>query len=78
MISNILKYIRKSKKIKQDELAKKCNVAISTISGYETNYSQPNFDMIEKIANICDYEIQFVNKNTGEIITTKNINRKDI
>ena len=75
MISKILKYIRKSKGYKQADLAKRCNIATTTISGYETNYSQPSFEMIEKIANECNYEIKFVNKTTGEIITTKNIDR---
>ena len=77
MISKILKYIRKSKGLKQDDLAKKCNIAVSTISGYETNYSQPSFEMIERIANECDFEIKFVHKKTGEVITTRNIDRLD-
>ena len=50
MISDILKYLRKSKKLKQSEVASIANIAVSTISGYETNYSQPTFEMIEKIA----------------------------
>lgn len=78
MISKIITYLRKSKKYKQKELANKCNIAISTISGYETNYSQPTFEMIEKIANICDYEIIFRNIKTGEEISSKNIDRKEI
>lgn len=78
MISKIITYLRKSKKYKQKDLADKCNIAISTISGYETNYSQPTFEMIEKIANICDYEIIFRNVKTGEEISSKNIDRKEI
>ncbi len=78
MISKIIKYLRKSKNYKQKELADKCNIAISTISGYETNYSQPTFEMIEKIAATCDYEVIFRNKETGEEITSNNINRKEI
>lgn len=52
MIGEILKFLRKSKKLKQSEVAKEINLAISTISGYETGYSEPTFDTIEKLANI--------------------------
>ena len=75
MISDILKYLRKSKKLKQSEVASTANIAVSTISGYETNYSQPTFEMIEKIANICGYDIIFRNRKTEYEVTSKNIDR---
>lgn len=75
MISDILKYLRKSKKLKQSEVASIANIAVSTISGYETNYSQPTFEMIEKIANICGYDIIFRNRKTEYEVTSKNIDR---
>lgn len=75
MISDILKYLRKSKKLKQSEVASIANIAVSTISGYETNYSQPTFEMIEKIANICGYDIIFRNRKTEYEVSTKNIDR---
>ena len=34
------------------------------------------YEIIEKIANNCDYEIIFRNKITKEEISTKNIERK--
>ena len=75
MISDILKYLRKSKKLKQSEVASTANIAVSTISGYETNYSLPTFEMIEKIADICSYDIIFRNRKTEYEVSTKNINR---
>lgn len=75
MISDILKYLRKSKKLKQSEVASIANIAVSTISGYETNYSQPTFEMIEKIADICGYDIIFRNRKTEYEVSTKNIDR---
>lgn len=75
MISDILKYLRKSKKLKQSEVASIANIAVSTISGYETNYSQPTFEMIEKIADICGYDIIFKNRKTEYEVTSKNIDR---
>ncbi len=76
MIGKILKYMRVQKKLNQIELAQSLNIAQTTLSGYETKYSNPTFEMIEKIANSCDYEIVFRNKKTKEEITTNNIGRK--
>ena len=76
MIGKILKYMRVQKKLNQIELAQSLNIAQTTLSGYETKYSNPTFEMIEKIANSCDYEIVFRNKKTKEEITTNNIERK--
>lgn len=75
MISDILKYLRKSKKLKQSEVASIANIAVSTISGYETNYSQPTFEIIEKIADICGYDIIFRDRKTEYEVTSKNIDR---
>lgn len=77
MIGKILKYIRKQKGLNQKQLAQMLNIAQTTLSGYETKYSNPTFEVIEKIANNCDYEIVFRNKKTKEEITSKNIERKD-
>ena len=78
MIGKILKYIRKENNLTQKQLAQNLNIAQTTLSGYETNYSNPTFEEIEKIANNCNYEIIFSNKNTKEELTTNNIDRKEI
>lgn len=78
MIGKILKIMRKEKKIKQTELAKILNIGQSTLSDYENQKISIDFETIEKIARICDYEIVFENNITGNKITTKNIKRKDI
>ena len=75
MISDILKYLRKSKKLKQSEVSSTANIAVSTISGYKINYSLPTFEMIEKIADICGYDIIFRNRKTEYEVSTKNIDR---
>ena len=76
MIGKIIKYLRKSKKINQKDMCKILNIGQSTLSDYENNKISIDFETIEKIATICDYEIQFINKNNKEIITSKNIERK--
>lgn len=78
MIGKMLKMLRSNKGYNQTELAEKLNIAQTTLSGYETNYSNPNFDTIEEIAKICDFEIIFRNKKTKQEYTTNNIIRKDI
>ena len=78
MIGKILKYIRKENNLTQKQLAQNLNIAQTTLSGYETKYSNPTFEEIEKIANNCNYEIVFRNKHTKEEITTDNISRKEI
>ena len=76
MIGKILKYMRIQKKLSQNELAKLIKVERTTLSGYETERRDINFKLIETISEMCDYEIIFKNKITGEIINSKNISRK--
>lgn len=51
-IGNIIKTMRIIFKYSQKEMANKLGIAPSTYSGYETNYREPNKNMIEKIAEI--------------------------
>lgn len=78
MLSKIIKTMRKKAKLTQNDLAKLCNIANTTLSGYESNYREPSFETLEKIANECGYKIQFKNEKNDEILTTENINRKEI
>ena len=73
-----LRSLQNEQYITDSELAEKLNIAQTTLSGYETNYSNPRFEIIEEFANNCDYEIIFRNKKTKEEITTKSIKRKDV
>lgn len=68
-LGNRLYELRKAKKISQEEAAEKLNVTRQTISKWETNQSQPDFD---KIMPICElYEI------TTEEIFGKQKNQKE-
>ncbi len=78
MINKVLKTMRHKAKLKQSDVSKKCNIANTTLSGYETGYREPTFETIEKIADACGYDIYFVNRNTKEQLDTKNIERKEI
>ena len=68
MLGERIKKMRIAAGFSQIKLAKKLGIAQSTLSGYETNFSMPNYDIIEKIAKICEFDIAFIDKNNGETI----------
>lgn len=63
--------IRKSKNLKQEELASLINVSPKTISSYETNRSVPNIEMLILLAKALDTSIENIlnlnNENSEEI-----------
>lgn len=72
MIGIILRNMRLSKGLSQKELGDKLNLADTTISSYERENSQADFNTILKIAQICNYEILFKDKS-GKIETIEDI-----
>ena len=76
MIGKALKFVRTEKRLKQSDLCKILNIGQSTLSDYENEKISINFEMIEKIANICDYEIYFENKINKKKFKVKDIERK--
>lgn len=78
-INKILKTIRINKKLRQEDIAKIIGIQANTYSDWERGRTQKiAFEDIEKIANICGYEIIFKNKNNNDILTSKNIDRKGV
>lgn len=73
MIGKIIKTMRRESGLTQDELSKKIYVGRSTLSDYEREKTDISFDLIEKIANECGYEVIFKNKSTNRTLTSKNI-----
>ncbi len=78
MIGKILKTMRKSSKLSQEQISSLVGYARNTISQYETGTIEPDFKTIEKIANHCGYEILFVNKELGITLNSKNIGRNEL
>ncbi len=76
MLGKALKYMRKKKGLNQNELAKIIGVGRTTIAGYEQEYREPTFDIIEEIARVCDFKILF--KGKEETFQIKDLERKDI
>ena len=49
---------------------------IRKISNDETEYSNPNFDTIQKFVSVCDFEIQFVDKKSKKIYTVDELSKE--
>ena len=79
MIGKILKTMRRENNLTQEDISKKAYIGRSTLSDYEREKTDINFENIEKIAEICNYEVLFVNKkDKNKSLSSKNINRKEI
>lgn len=75
MIDKIVKYMRKEAGLEQKELAEKIGFASSTISGYEIGLKDPKYSTVEKIAEACEFEIVFIDKNSGQPIDPEELKK---
>ena len=78
MIGKMLKFMRNKNCLKQEDLSKIVNIGRSTLSDYEREKTDISFENIEKIAEICNFEIIFRNIKTKEEYKTQDLIRKDI
>lgn len=69
-IGTILKNMRTvNTNFSQKQLGKKLSLSDTTISSYERENSQPDFQTILQIANICNYDIYSFDKKTQQFIS---------
>ena len=47
-----------------------------TISNYETEYSNPNFDTIKKFIDVCNFEIKFIDKENNKIYSIEELSKE--
>ena len=76
MIGTILRNIRKIRGLTQINVGNKLNLADNTISNYETEYSNPNFETIQKFISVCNFEIQFVDKENNKVYTIEELSKE--
>mgnify|MGYP002549855696 CR=1 FL=1 len=76
MIGTILRNIRKIRGLTQINIGNELNLADNTISNYETEYSNPNFDTIQKFISVCNFEIQFVDKENDKVYTIEELSKE--
>jgi transcriptional regulator with XRE-family HTH domain len=55
-----LKNLRKSKKMKQEDLAEVLNISKSAVGMYERNEREPSYEMLESISNYFNESIDFL------------------
>lgn len=58
--SSMLKYLRDRENYTQSELAKKLDISRSTIGMYEAGEREPDFEMLEAIADIFNVDMNFL------------------
>ncbi len=76
MIGIILKNIRKIGKLTQTQIGNKLNLAENTISNYETEYSNPTFETVNKFVDVCDFDIQFLDRKTRKVFTIEDLSKE--
>ncbi len=75
MIGTILRNIRKIRGLTQSNVGNELNLADNTISNYETEYSNPNFDTIKKFIDVCNFEIKFIDKENNKVYSIDELSK---
>ena len=75
MSGKMIRFMRITKGLKQSELAKKIKLADSTFAHYESDYRAITLETAKNIAKACDFEIVFVDKNTGKSYKFEDVQR---
>ena len=79
MVGKILKTMRRESNLTQEDLSKMTYIGRSTLSDYEREKTDINFENIEKIAEAYNYNVLFVSKkDSNHILSSKNIDKKEI
>lgn len=76
-IGNILKNMRNiNTKLSQKEIGEMLMLSDTTISSYERENSQPDFQTIVNYAEICDFEIKIYDKKTKKEVSLEYLSRE--
>ena len=74
MFKDVLRRLRISANLNQEELAKRLGLAKSTISMYESGSREPNFEVLEAIADTFNVDMNtLIGKNELEQCKTQHI-----
>lgn len=60
MLKDKLKELRKKKGITQTDFAKEFNISIGTIGNWETGNREPDYEMLQKIADYFDVSVDYL------------------
>lgn len=79
--ADILKHLRESKDMTQQDLARYLSVSRTTITGYETRSREPDYDKLIRLAAYFGVSVDYLIGNdslSDYQETTKKVNEKDI
>lgn len=68
---DVLKSLRISHNLTQDDLAKKLQISRSTIGMYEKGAREPDFEALELIADFFDVDTDYLLGRTSKVVLTK-------
>ena len=74
-IGESIRKIRKAKNIKSKDLAKKLNIAPSTLSSYENNQNNVSISILDRIAKALNVPMEFIINGVSE---TNSLNSETI
>ncbi len=76
-IGNILKNMRNiNTNLTQKDIGKKLSLYDTTISSYERENSQPDFQTIVNYAEVCGFEIKLFNKKIGKEMSLEEMSKE--
>lgn len=76
-IGQILKNMRTiNTNLTQKQLGKELSLSDTTISSYERENSQPDFQTVINIANICDFDICLFDRKTQQFIPLESFSKE--
>ena len=76
MIGMILRNVRKIRGLTQRNVGNELKLADNTISNYEIEYSNPTFDTVYKFMDICNFDIQFIDRDTNKIYMVEELSKE--
>lgn len=78
-IGNKLKELRINQGLKEHDIAKKLNVAVSTISSYENNFRKPSLENILVLADIYGVSVDYLlSRPNNNMISVDGLNKEQI
>ncbi|MFD1350201.1 helix-turn-helix domain-containing protein [Oceanobacillus caeni] len=77
MLAKRLKYVRKLRKLSQEELGKRINSTKSTISNYENEYSSPSNEILKDLADVLDTTTDYLLGRSDDISEKPSLTEKD-
>lgn len=71
MYGYLLKYMREQSGMSQTVLSKKVGIAQNSLSAFELDVREPRLEIVDRIADACDFELLLKDKNSDEVIPIK-------